>query len=149
YRRNKGHLLAGNNLAWLMAQEMQDVHEAYRILQEIRQGKHRLKPMPGDQLPPDVLDTFGPVYLKLNKPELGNERVELFEAAYRRYANNPRIAYHLGLAFGSVRDSRRAVQALLAARTLLIKSNLPADMQKQLNEQIQLAMREVENSNKP
>jgi tetratricopeptide (TPR) repeat protein len=147
YRRHKGHMLAGNNLAWLLVHELQDANEAYRIMQEVRLGKHRVKPMSGDQLSPEVLDTMGMVYAKLNKIDLGMERVELFEAARKRYADDARIACHLGQAYLSVRDTRRSMQAFQSARTLLVKSTYSAEEQRKLNQQIQAGMQEAESIN--
>lgn len=144
YRKYKGHAVAGNNLAWLLVTELNDAAEAYRIMQEVRVGKHRLKPLAGDMLSVELLDTMGIIYLKLAKSEYQGERVELFEAARRRYHDDPRIAYHLAQAYLAGNNARQAMQTFQSARTLMVKSSLNADAQRLLNQEIQVGMKQAE-----
>jgi tetratricopeptide (TPR) repeat protein len=144
YLKQKGHVLAGCNLAWLLAHECQDGMEAYRIMQEVRTGKHRTKPMTGDQLSLEALDTMGVIYQLLQKPEYAGERLALFEEAGKRYQNDPRVAYYLGQALLGSGDRRRAVQAFQTARTLLVKSSYGDATQRELNGLIQRGFQQAE-----
>jgi tetratricopeptide (TPR) repeat protein len=137
YRRNPAHKAAGNNLAWLLCSELNDPSEAYRIMQEVRIIKHSPKPMSGDMLAVEMLDTMALIYQKLNKPEYGNERIELFEAANRRYAEDPRIAVFLAQSYLAAGNGRRAMQVFQTARQLLPKFNLNNEQMGKLNQLIQ------------
>ncbi|MFO0815509.1 MAG: hypothetical protein U0796_20015 [Gemmatales bacterium] len=144
YLKQKGHVLAGCNLAWLLVHECQEGMEAYRIMQEVRMGKHRTTPMTGDQLALEALDTMGIIYQLLAKPEYHAERLELFHQASNRYPNDPRIAYYLGQAFLAQSDRRRALQAFQNARTMMVKSNYSDDAQRELNSLIQAGFKQAE-----
>src|SRR5207244_1907099 len=114
--------------------------EAYRIAQEVRIGAFMTKPMPGDQLPADFLDTLGLIYEKLGKTEQTAERIALFEAARRRYAHDARVFLHLGQAYVAAKEVRRAQQAYDTARGLLEKSaNLPLERRRSLQLEIEQA----------
>jgi tetratricopeptide (TPR) repeat protein len=138
YAGRKGHPVAGNNLAWILAVELNDPAEADRIGQELRRGRFMTRPMPGDRLPADLLDTLGVVYEKLGQSGRENERVELFEAARRRYPQDARIFVHLGNSYLDAKDGRRAAQVFATARTLLEKSaGLAAERRNSLREEIE------------
>ena len=137
YRRNPAHKAAGNNLAWLLCSELNDANEAYRIMQEVRIVKHSPKPMGGDMLAVEMLDTLAVIYQKLNKPEYGQERIELFEAANRRYAEDPRIAVFLAQSYLATGKGRQALQVFQSARQLLPKFNLNTEQMSNLNQLIQ------------
>lgn len=144
YRRQQGQLLSGNNLAWLLASELNDPTEAYRIMQEVRTPKYYTRPMTGDMLPVAVLDTLGLVYNKLDRPEQLQERIAVFEAARRRYAEEPRIALYLAQGYLAAGDGKRAMTTYQAARNLLPKSTLTADVQRVMNQDIQHGMVEAQ-----
>jgi hypothetical protein len=131
YKGQKGQALAGNNLAWLQAAELDNPAEAFRIAQEVRLGKFATKPLSGDQLSADFLDTLGLIYQKLDRADLTAERVATFEAARRRYAQDPRVFLHLGHAYSSAKATRQAQQAYESARALLEQSTSLSQERKQ------------------
>lgn len=141
YRRHPGHAVAGNNLAWLMATELNNGLEAYRIMQEVRVGKHRVKPLAGDMMSVALLDTLGVIYQKMNKPEQQAERLEIFETARRRYHDDPRVIYHLAQAYLASKQKKLAQQAFQSARTLVAKSSLAMETQKSLAQEIEQGMK--------
>ena len=106
--KQKGHYLAGNNQAWLLATHLGDPAGAFEVLRGMRKGRFSGKPLPGDRLRPEFLDTIGAVYHKLGKPELFGEMRELFEAARRRYPQDPRMCLYLGHACAGLGDADRA-----------------------------------------
>src|SRR5262249_52629898 len=56
-------LIAANNLAWLLSEERHDAQAAYEVLQKARVRRPGQKPLSGDRLDLEVLDTFGLVLL--------------------------------------------------------------------------------------
>ena len=118
YKQRKGHFVAGNNLAWLLATELHDAEEAYRIAQEVRQNRHTKKPLAGDQLPVSFLDTFGLIYEQLGKAQQAAEARDLFEAARKRYPQDARMYLYLGQAYLRLHDQRKADQMLASAVAL-------------------------------
>lgn len=140
YRRHQGHLQAGNKLAWLLASELKDPEEAYRIVQELRAAKFYTRPMTGDMLPLEMLDTLGLVYSRLPQTEFLQERIQVFEAARRRYSDEPRVALYLAQGYLAAGDGKGAMVVYQAALTLLPKSTLPFEVQRILNQEIQEGM---------
>lgn len=122
-QQRKGHLIAGNNLAWLLATESGDPEEALRLLNEVRANRHTQRPLPAEMLPAEVLDTFGLAYAKLNRPGLAAEQTALFQAARRRYPNDPRFCLHLGRAAALAGQPQEAEQQFAAALALAGKAN--------------------------
>jgi tetratricopeptide (TPR) repeat protein len=118
YKQRKGHFVAGNNLAWLLAAELRDPEEAYRIAVEVRQNRYTKAPVAGDQLPASFLDTFGLIYDQLARPQQAAEARDLFEAARKRYPQDARMYLYLGQAYGRLRDQRKAEQMLATAAAL-------------------------------
>jgi hypothetical protein len=122
YAHKKGDPLVGNNLAWLQVAELADAAEAYRIAGEVRLGKFATKPMSGDRLSPDFLDTLGLIYEKLGSGEQTPERMALFESAAKRYTQDARVFLHLGHAYTAAKETKKAQQAYETARSLLESS---------------------------
>jgi Tfp pilus assembly protein PilF len=108
YALQKGHIVAGNNLAWLLASEMNQPEKALTIAREVRMGQHSKKPLSGDRLPLELLDTFGAIHRNLEKPELNAEMRDLFQAAVTRYKSDPRMYLHLGRAYAGLKDKTKA-----------------------------------------
>ena len=130
YTQRKGHVIAGNNLAWLLICEGGDPEEALRLLKEVRANRYTGKPMPAEMLPADVIDTFGRVYQKLNKPDLAAEEIELFRAARQRYPADPRICLHLGRAMQRAGKKADANQLFAAALTLIQQPSATIEVDK-------------------
>lgn len=113
-----GNAVAANNLAWLLSHECGDPTTAFLIAQDLRKGPFSKKPLPGDRLRPEILDTLGAIYHQLNRPELYPEMRELFEAAHTRYPTDPRMCLYLAYAYRGLGDPRKAEDLLAAAMTL-------------------------------
>jgi tetratricopeptide (TPR) repeat protein len=118
YANHKGHERAGNNLAWILAQEENNPEAALRYLQEVRTGRHSKQLRTGDRLPVELLDTLGMVYRNLDRPEQQAEMRDLFEAARVRYPSDPRMYLHLGNAYAGLREVSKAKTMYAAAITL-------------------------------
>jgi Tfp pilus assembly protein PilF len=118
YADHKGHLVAGNNLAWLLVKFEGDAETALRYLQEVRTGRHSKQPIAPERLPAELLDTFGEVYKALDKPDLYPEMRAMFEAARVRYPNDPRMYLHLANAYAGLGDKAKARSLYAAAISL-------------------------------
>lgn len=103
-----GNVVAANNLAWLMADKTGETDKAREILEPLLKGQHSGKPISGDRLLPDLLDTAAVVYRKAGDPA-GLERLKkLLIEARARYPRDPRLALHLGHAYAGLEDAARA-----------------------------------------
>lgn len=125
YQQRKGHMLAGNNLAWLLAKESNNAAEAYRILREVMQNRYTQAPMPANMIPADVLDTFGMVVMQLNDASMAAELKEMSEAAQRRFPVDPRFCFYSGCAYQMLGQSNAAQAAFNKAVALLNKPLQP------------------------
>jgi predicted Zn-dependent protease len=106
--KNPDHLIAANNLAYLLGVEMNRPAEADEVVRATRQNRFTGQVIPGDRLNPDFLDTIGLIYQKLNQPERLPEMRDLFERAWTRYPDDPRVAWHLGFALLGLKEEDRA-----------------------------------------
>jgi tetratricopeptide (TPR) repeat protein len=102
-----GHPVAGNNLAWLMCMERKDPKAALAIIEKVRLGRLSGKPVSGDRLNAEILDTAGVVYNAAGKHD---EELKLFEEAIQRYKNEPRVFVHLGRAYANQKKWGDAVE---------------------------------------
>lgn len=97
-------VVAGNNLAWIYAEEGRDLDEALRLAQQAaRQAPDNA----------DIKDTIGWIYYRKELPLLA---LPLFEENVTKVPGNPTYHYHLGLAHaknGNVEEARRAVASAL------------------------------------
>lgn len=109
------NVIAGNNLGWVLATQLKEPQKALQVLRAVSKGRHSGRPLPGDRMHPELLDTLGTVYRLLDRPELYEEMRKLFELARRRYADDPRMDLHLGLAYAGLQDAPRARQMFDAA----------------------------------
>lgn len=109
-KADKHNVIAGNNLGWVLATQLKQPQQALQVLREVSKGRYSGRPLPGDRMHPELLDTLGTVYRLLDRPELYEEMRKLFEPARRRYANDPRMDLHLGLAYAGLQDAPRARQ---------------------------------------
>jgi predicted Zn-dependent protease len=130
-KQNQRHFIAGNNLAWILAEQKNDPAGALVVVEEIRKGAAGDKPIGPERLPADFLDTIGVVYLKLNKSERFAEMRTIFEAAARRYPADPRMYLYLGHAQAALGERSKALESLDAATRLAgTKNGLPEDQNK-------------------
>ena len=113
--------VAANNLAWMLAAQMNNPKEAYKLVTEVRAGKGD-KPIAANRLPADFLDTLGLVYVKLNDQEKVAEMRETFEAAVNRYPTDPRMHLFLGQAYAMSGEKAKASTSLDAAVRLATDS---------------------------
>lgn len=97
---------AANNLAYLLADEGQELGEALQLAQT---AKRRL---PDD---PYVMDTLGWVYYKRG---LYDSAIAEFSASLEKMPDNATVQYHLGMALHQKGDAERARAALERALAL-------------------------------
>jgi tetratricopeptide (TPR) repeat protein len=86
---------AANNLAWIYADEKQNLDRALQLAQSAAEQTDL----------PDVWDTLGWVYYQKQLP---NRAVDSFEKAVARSPENAAFQYHLGLALAGSSDRTRA-----------------------------------------
>jgi lipopolysaccharide biosynthesis regulator YciM len=118
FEKHQTNFVAGNNVAWLLATRLNDVSGAYKIVEQIRKGRFSGQPIPGDRLNPEFLDTLGVVCRKLGTPEALAEMRDVFEAARKRYANDPRMCLYLGCAYAGLQQTDKAEDQFTAAVSL-------------------------------
>ena len=100
--------VAANNLAWILADERQDLERALALANQASTLR------PND---PDVADTVGWVYMQKQFPTLA---VPEFEKAVSTAPNNPEFLYHLGKAYAATGETAKAranLQKALAIST--------------------------------
>ena len=97
------HPIALNNLAFIKAEEGQDLDEALTMAQRARQG------MPNS---PDILDTLGWIYLKKN---LSDDALRTFKELLDADPNRASYHYHYGMALLQKGDKPSAKRELEAA----------------------------------
>jgi tetratricopeptide (TPR) repeat protein len=116
--KHPNNFIAANNLAWLLAVHYHDAPAAYRVAQEARKSRYSHELLPGDRLNEEFLDTLGVVYRGLDKPEVVADMRELFEAARRRYPNDPRMYFYLGCAYAGLQQPDKAEEMFTSAIAL-------------------------------
>jgi tetratricopeptide (TPR) repeat protein len=97
------HPIALNNLAFIKAEEGQDLDEALTMAQRARQG------MPNS---PDVMDTLGWIYLKKN---LSDDAIRTFKELVIAAPNSASYHYHYGMALLQKGDKPSAKRELETA----------------------------------
>lgn len=83
------NLIAGNNLAWFLANDFDQPEEAVRICEQIR-GDATVK-----QMPVSFVDTFASAYIKAKRAE---DAQKLLHEAIALHPNEPLLYLQLGLA---------------------------------------------------
>ncbi len=125
------HFVAGNNLAWILAEKLQQPDRALLIVQEIWKGRGGVKPVAPERLPAEFLDTIGVIYKKLNRTDLFAEMRTIFEAAVRRYPADPRMYLYLADAQAGLGERSKALENYdMAFRLASGKTALPPDQVK-------------------
>jgi tetratricopeptide (TPR) repeat protein len=107
--------VAANNLAWMYAEEGQQLDIALQLSQTAKAQ------LPDD---PSVSDTLAWVYYKKN---LSESAIPLLEPLTRQVPNNPTYRYHLGLAYAQAGKDSLARQSL--ERALALKLPAPDAVQ--------------------
>jgi tetratricopeptide (TPR) repeat protein len=97
------HPIALNNLAYIKAEEGQDLDEALTMAQRARQG------LPNS---PDVMDTLGWIYLKKN---LSDDAIRTFKELVANAPNSASYHYHYGMALLQKGDKPSAKRELETA----------------------------------
>jgi tetratricopeptide (TPR) repeat protein len=120
--QDKTNAGAGNNLAWMLAKYFNNAPEALRMAQELRKGRFSHKPISGDRLRPEFLDTLGVIYTKMDKGSLASEMRDLFEEARQRYPHDPRLYMYLGHAYVGLLETDRAERLYATALEVAGKS---------------------------
>lgn len=118
------HFVAGNNLAWILAEKLQQPERALAIVQEIWKERPGLKPVAPERLPAEFLDTLGVIYSKLRRSDLYPEMRAIFEAAVRRYPVDPRMYLYLAHAQAALGERSAALENYEAA-IRLASNNCP------------------------
>jgi len=131
-KKHPTNLIAGNNLAYVLAVELDQADKADAIVRELRRNEHTGLMIGGDRLDPSFLDTVGHVYQRLAKAgKLEGPRLEemrdLFEPAALRYSDDPRLPWHLGFALAGLKDTGRAREMLDRADRLLDRADRLGD----------------------
>ena len=107
--------VAANNLAWILAEERQDLDRALALAHQASALR------PND---PQVLDTIGWIYLQKQLPALA---VPAFEKAIAGNPKNAELLYHLGKAYAAAGDSTKARTTLQKALAISTNFNGVAD----------------------
>jgi tetratricopeptide (TPR) repeat protein len=107
YDQDPRHAVAANNLAWLQNRTggAAEKDAALMIVDTLRKGRYSGRPVSGDRLPLELLDTLGVIYRDCRRFQ---EAVALFEEAIQRYANEPRVALHLGKSYAGLNQLDKA-----------------------------------------
>lgn len=106
---NDCHYQAGNNVAWMLAHDFNKPAEALAILQKLRLGHFSNEPLPAYRLKPNLLDTFGAVYCKLDRKDRYPEMLAFFRSALRNYPYDARIHFYLGRAYDKLGQTKLAI----------------------------------------
>ncbi len=123
----KGHKVAGNNLAWLLCREKDNPTAALNIIEEVRKGPVSQKPLGGERLDLEILDTMGVIYRAAGRSD---DAVNLFKEALKRYEQEPRVLVHMGQSLHSAgrNNDQAAYQNFnLAIQTAEAKMKMTAD----------------------
>lgn len=137
---------AGNNLAWLLAKHFNDAPKALGIVEELRKGQFSHKPLSGDRLRTEFLDTLGVVYTKANQASAYGAMRDLFEAARPRYPHDPRISMYLGHAYAGLMEAERAERLYALALDIAHKSGqqfLTPDQCKEVIAEVEAAQKKL------
>jgi tetratricopeptide (TPR) repeat protein len=115
YEKEPGHRVAGNHLARLLDKERGDADAAVAVLEQVRLGRHSRKPVSGDRLPLELLDTMGLVYCDAKRYKEG---VDLFHQAARRYGDEPQVLFSLGRCQAGAGQETVAIDSFNRAQSL-------------------------------
>ena len=146
YALDKSHITAMNNLAWLLAKHANKPSEALAIVREMRMGRFSKKPITGDRIQPNILDTMGLVYTKMNQGASFTEMRDTFEAARERYPRDPRMYLYLAHAYAGLLETDKADRLYTTAIDLARSagsSMLSAQKSKEIIDEAQAAQKKL------
>jgi tetratricopeptide (TPR) repeat protein len=152
WSKDQSQALVGNNLAWLLAKYLNEAPKAMSIISVLRLGKFSRKPITGDRLRLEFLDTLGLIYTKAAGAAQYGEMRDLFEQARERYPNDPRLCLYLGRAYAGLGEEDRAQHLYEAALELAAKPDRALLSPKQCEEVIaeaKSAQKELKHTDKP
>lgn len=109
-----GHFGATNNLAWLLATDLNQPQQALVLMRKLLE-RPELKNVPPESLPPTVIDTLAVVLLKADRAD---EARNLLSRAVQRHPESPNLQYQFGLAHLASRNYTEAETALQTALRL-------------------------------
>jgi len=109
-----GHLGATNNLAWILAGDLNQPQEALALMQRLL-ARPELKSMPQESLPPTVIDTLAVVLTKAGRTD---EARHMLARAVRQHPHSAHLHYQFGLAQLSAHNYAEAETALQTALRL-------------------------------
>ena len=104
-KRHPGVAGARNDLAWLLAEDGEDLDTALALAQQARDRNAS----------PEVLDTLGWVHLKRGETA---QAIEILERAVAGRSDSPSIRFHLGSALLQAGETDRGKEMLEAALAL-------------------------------
>jgi tetratricopeptide (TPR) repeat protein len=121
--------VALNNLAWLIADQGGDLDVALTYVQKAMQNAQRVRKSPSEpsQIPDEISDTLGWIYLK---KRLTPEALGIYDGLVARQPKNSTFRYHRGLVLLQKGDK---IEAKKEFQTALLNKPQP-DEQKKINE---------------
>lgn len=138
--RNPRHFIAGNNLAWILAEKKNDAAGALKVVDEIRKASAGGPPVGAERLPAAFLDTIGAVYVKAKRSDRYEAMRRDFEAAVQRYPADPRMLLYLGQAYQFLGEGARAAASFQQAIALANgRSSLTAEENKEVIKAVEKA----------
>lgn len=114
YEKVPGHLAAGTALAALLL-EHGETEAALAVVQQMRLGRSSRKPVGGDRLPLDAIDTMAAVFTAARQYR---DAVTLLNEAAKRYADEPRIYVALGRTYTGLKQAAHALENLAKGAAL-------------------------------
>jgi tetratricopeptide (TPR) repeat protein len=109
YKALPDNVIVANNLAWMLNKEKHDSKGALPIIEKVRKGRFSQKPISGDRLPLEMLDTLGVIYLDGKENEAA---LNLYREASVRYSTEPRVFVNLGRAYLALGQKKEAYENL-------------------------------------
>jgi Tfp pilus assembly protein PilF len=113
-KKTPDDFISANNLAWMQCEYKNNPAEAARLMDHARLSGNDT-PVGVERLPADFLETYGRVLLRLNDKERLVEMEKMFEAAVKRYPDDPRLHRLLGECYAARGSNAKAANSLTRA----------------------------------
>lgn len=124
---NKDHQIAQTNLAWLLADKLDEPLEGLKVIRNLVDNSSNSKSARIDRMSPDFLDVVGVVYLRAaqasDEKKLLVEMVKIFEGASQRFPDDPKFRLHLAEAYAGLAERSRALATFELALKLAEAGN--------------------------